>query len=105
MPVKADGKLYVIDGGISKAYHSKTGIAGYTLIFDSHRLALAEHRPYRQIENDLGSYTPKITVTEVMPRRVLLADTDTGAELREQIADLEALLEAYRGGALRQGGR
>lgn len=105
MPVKADGKLYVIDGGISKAYHSKTGIAGYTLIFDSNRLALAEHRPYQEISNDLGSYTPNIVITEDMPSRVMVADTNLGAELREHAADLEALLAAYRSGAIKEGGQ
>lgn len=90
-----------VDGGISKAYHSKTGIAGYPLIYNSHHLALAAHREYGKIESDLGSYTPDVTVTEEMPRRVLIADTDEGAVLREKIADLEALLAAYGSGTLR----
>ncbi len=102
LPVKGDGKLYVIDGGISKAYHSKTGIAGYTLIFDSNRLALAQHRPYQQISDALGSYTPEIVVAEDMPHRVMVADTDLGVELREKVADLEELLEAYRAGTIKE---
>lgn len=101
-PIKAHGKLYVIDGGMSLAYQSKTGIAGYTLIYNSHHLALAEHSPFNVIESDMGSYTPKIVVTEVMPHRILTAETDYGAELREQIGDLELLMEAYRTGKLKE---
>lgn len=101
-PVKGGGKLYVIDGGIAKAYHAKTGIAGYTLIFDSHSLALAEHTSFAQIENDMGSYTPKITITEEMPRRIMIADTDLGVELRERIADLQALRTAYEKGTIKE---
>lgn len=100
-PLKADGKLYVIDGGISKAYQPKTGIAGYTLIFNSHHLALAEHTTFSEIENDMGSYTPKLTVTEEMPRRVLTKDTDAGADLRQRIGDLEVLLAAYKKGLIK----
>nr|NLD41575.1 fructose-1,6-bisphosphatase [Actinomycetales bacterium] len=101
-PLKAGGKLYVIDGGISKAYQPKTGIAGYTLIFNSHHLALAEHTTFSEIENDMGSYTPKITVTEEMPRRILMRDTDAGAVLQERIADLQQLRDAYRKGLLKE---
>nr|NLI51037.1 fructose-1,6-bisphosphatase [Propionibacterium sp.] len=101
-PVKGGGKLYVIDGGISKAYHSRTGIAGYTLIYTSHHLMLAEHRAYAEIENDLGSYAPKVTITEVMPERVMTERTDWGAELRSKLADLTDLLEAYREGRIKE---
>jgi len=101
-PVKGGGKLYVIDGGISKAYHSRTGIAGYTLIYNSHHLALAEHRAYAEIENDVGSYAPKVTITEVLPERVLTSSTDWGVELRGTLADLEDLLRAYREGRLKE---
>lgn len=97
-PVKADGKLYVIDGGLSKAYHARTGIAGYTLIFNSHHLALAEHKPFRPGEEN----TPKITITEQMPRRLLVRDTDTGEMIRRQILDLEELVECYEVGLLRE---
>lgn len=101
-PVKANGKLFVIDGGISKAYQPKTGIAGYTLIFNSHHLALAEHHSFQQIENDMGSYTPKITIEDVMERRMLNADTDRGKLLLEKIEDLRSLIEAYREGAIKE---
>ena len=97
-PVKANGKLYVIDGGLSKAYHSKTGIAGYTLIFNSHHLALAEHR---QFERD-GVNTPEMYVTETMKRRLLVKDTDIGKEIEKQIFDLEELLECYSLGLIKE---
>ena len=87
-PVKAGGKLFVIDGGISKAYQSKTGIAGYTLIYNSHTLSLAEHRAHEK--------TPVVKVVEVMKRRVTVMDTDSGKELQERIADLMELVRAYR---------
>ena len=101
-PVKAGGKLFVIDGGISRAYHHKTGIAGYTLIFDSHHLALAEHHSFEQIENDMGSYTPRLQVVKVMPRRLLTSDTDEGNQLREKIDDLKKLIDAYQKGIIKE---
>ncbi len=97
-PVKADGRLYVIDGGLSKAYHAKTGIAGYTLIFNSHHLALAEHREF---DKD-GVSTPEMYVTETMKRRILVKDTDKGKELEKQIFDLEELLECYKLGLIKE---
>ncbi len=96
-PIKAQGKLFVIDGGISKAYRSKTGIAGYTLIYDSHSLRLAEHRPY---DGQDANITPKVSVVEKMERRVNIADTDYGAELALRIRELGALLNAYRDGTI-----
>ncbi len=97
-PVKADGKLYIIDGGLSKAYHSKTGIAGYTLIFNSHHLALAEHKEYTKD----GENTPEIQVTEVMEHRLLVRDTDEGKKIKQQISDLRELLECYKLGLIRE---
>ena len=97
-PVKAGGKLYVIDGGLSKAYQSKTGIAGYTLIYNSHHLALAEHKTFEpQKEN-----TPKVSIVEKMKRRVMVADTDMGVILAAQIEDLKELVHAYREGILKE---
>ena len=93
-PVRAGGKLFVIDGGISKAYRTKTGIAGYTLIYDSHSLRLAEHTPEES--------TPSVSVVEKMPRRVNVADTDYGAELLLRIDELRALLSAYRRGLIKE---
>ena len=99
-PRKGDGLLYIIDGGISKAYHGRTGIGGYTLIFNSHHLALAEHRPFEEICQNPAASAPKVQVVEPMPRRLRVADTDNGALLRGQIEELEQLLEAYRSGLL-----
>lgn len=101
-PVKANGKLFVIDGGISKAYQPKTGIAGYTLIFNSHHLALAEHSNFDQIENDIGSYTPNLTIEDKMERRLLIADTDQGLKMKERVEDLELLIRAYREGTIKE---
>ncbi|MBQ8296960.1 MAG: fructose-1,6-bisphosphatase [Ruminococcus sp.] len=100
-PVKADGKLFIIDGGISKAYQSKTGIAGYTLIYDSHSLNLAQHPPFSE---DYRENAPKVTVVERMPKRVNIADTDIGRQLDEKIRDLSELLRAYRSGELLENG-
>ena len=101
-PVKAGRKLFVIDGGISKAYQPRTGIAGYTLIFNSHHLALAEHHSFDQIENDMGSYTPKYSIEDVMERRLLTSDTDSGKELLEKSRDLEELIVAYKEGLIKE---
>jgi fructose-1,6-bisphosphatase-3 len=101
-PVKAGGKLYVIDGGIAKAYQSKTGIAGYTLIFNSHHLALAEHKNFEGITSEMGSYTPKIMIIELMPERLMVKDTDLGKQNDEKIADLKNLLAAFRKGTIKE---
>lgn len=97
-PVKANGKVFVIDGGISKAYHSKTGIAGYTLIYDSKHLSLAEHRNFQKGEEN----TPCISVVERMKNRIRIGETDKGIELKEQMEDLLALLEAYQNGEIKE---
>ena len=97
-PVKAGGKLYVIDGGLSKAYQSKTGIAGYTLIYNSHHLALAEHKSFDPTKEN----TPKVSIVEKMKRRVMVADTDMGVILAAQIEDLNELVHAYREGILKE---
>lgn len=101
-PVKAGGRLFVIDGGISKAYQSKTGIAGYTLIFNSHNIELAEHMPFQPADDShtLAEMTSTVHVVERMPRRLTVADTDAGKVFREKIADLEVLLSLYREGQL-----
>ena len=97
-PVKAGGKLFIIDGGLSKAYQSTTGIAGYTLIYNSHHLALAEHMPYDPRKEN----TPKVSVVEKMTSRVMVSDTDKGRELKEQIEDLKELVAAYREGTIKE---
>lgn len=101
-PVKADGKLFVIDGGISKAYQQATGIAGYTLIYDSHGLSLAEHKPF---DRENSGEAPVIRVVEKLASRANIADTDKGARLSEQISDLHELLAAYRSGTIKERGQ
>jgi fructose-1,6-bisphosphatase-3 len=102
-PVKCNGKLLIIDGGFSKAYQSKTGIAGYTLIYNSYGLVLAAHEPFESVDkavqegSDIVSHT--VLVQHVVKRK-MVADTDTGRALRETIRDLEALLAAYREGTI-----
>ncbi|MBE5826823.1 MAG: fructose-1,6-bisphosphatase [Butyrivibrio sp.] len=97
-PVKANGKLYIIDGGISKAYHEKTGIAGYTLIYNSNHLALAQHKPFVKG----GENTPTIQLTEKSRKRILVRDTDIGKNLQQQIDDLKDLLKAFENGTIRE---
>lgn len=97
-PIKANGRLFVIDGGLSKAYQKRTGIAGYTLIYNSHHLALAEHKSFDPNKEN----TPKVSIVEKMKHRVMVADTDKGALLREQIEDLRELIAAYRNGDLKE---
>ncbi|MBS5145239.1 MAG: fructose-1,6-bisphosphatase [Butyricicoccus pullicaecorum] len=100
-PIKAGGRLFVIDGGISKAYRSKTGIAGYTLISSSHEIQLAEHRPFHK-GNDLESpetYTT-VHIVEHMPQRLMVEDTDAGERFRRRIDELQELLSLYRCGVL-----
>lgn len=94
-PIKGNGKLFVIDGGISKAYQSKTGIAGYTLIYNSRTLNLAEHKPFSE-----HNQTPKVSVIEVMNPRVTVENTDIGKDLTRQEEELEELIRAYRSGKL-----
>ena len=98
-PVKAGGKLFVIDGGISKAYQKATGIAGYTLICDSHSLNLAEHKPFIADESE---HTPTLHVVEKFEHRMNICDTDRGEELLGKINDLRELLKAYRSGVIKQ---
>ena len=102
-PIKCNGKLLIIDGGFSKAYQEKTGIAGYTLIYNSYGLVLAAHEPFESVEkavqdgSDIVSQT--ILVQHVVKRKTV-ADTDIGRELKTSIQELETLLLAYRNGVL-----
>ena len=102
-PIKCNGRVLVIDGGFSKAYQKETGIAGYTLIYNSHGMILAAHEPFESreaaIEKGSDIHSDSITVTEVL-HRVLVADTDHGRNIKKQIADLEMLLGAYRSGSI-----
>lgn len=103
-PVKGGGRLFFIDGGMSKAYQEKTGIAGYTFIFNSRFMALAEHRPYQPAADGTqrAEDSPTVHVVEAMKQRVCVADTDTGRELSARIAELRALIEAYRSGLIKE---
>ena len=105
-PMRCNGKVLIIDGGFSKAYQGKTGIAGYTLIYNSYGLVLAEHEPFESLEkaitegNDVVSH--KIVVQRSWKRKKV-ADTDLGKSLQEMIEDLETLLQAYREGTIEEG--
>ena len=100
-PVKADGKLYVIDGGLSKAYQAKTGIAGYTLIFNSHYLALAQHHDYisHPLSKPESDDMPTLQITQKMDKRILVSDTDAGKKLSQRIEELRLLVKAYENGS------
>ncbi len=102
-PVKCGGKLMIIDGGFSKAYQLKTGIAGYTLVFNSHGLWLAAHEPFESKEsaiiNETDIYSDAFII-ETSSIRLRVADTDTGYEIRDSISQLEKLLRAYREGLI-----
>jgi fructose-1,6-bisphosphatase-3 len=104
-PIKANGKLLVIDGGFCKAYQPQTGIAGYTLIYNSYGLLLTSHGPFSAIKNAVKEDSDILSSTEILEhvvKRKRVADTDMGVELREQIADLEKLLIAYRKGLIKE---
>ncbi|WP_230399122.1 fructose-1,6-bisphosphatase [Novisyntrophococcus fermenticellae] len=102
-PVKCGGKVLVIDGGFSKAYQKKTGIAGYTLIYNSYGMLLVAHEPFctteEAIARETDIHSDQIMV-KMSPRRMLVGDTDTGAALKERIDELRQLLEAYRSGLI-----
>lgn len=104
-PVKAGGKLLVIDGGFARAYQSQTGIAGYTLIYNSYGLLLASHQPFdltQMATADRDSLHPKTVILETAHRRIRVRDTDLGRDIQRQIDDLQALLDAYRGGLIKE---
>lgn len=104
-PVKAGGRLLVIDGGFAKAYQAKTGIAGYTLIFNSYGLLLAAHAPFvstqKAIEEEIDIHS-KTRILETNTQRIRVGDTDLGREYQRQIEDLKQLLEAYRQGLIKE---
>lgn len=102
-PIKCGGKVLVIDGGFSKAYQKETGIAGYTLIYNSYGLLLVAHEPFESteaaIQKESDIHSDYMVVKRVLERR-LVGDTDIGRELKEQVDDLERLLAAYRTGEI-----
>ena len=104
-PIRANGKRFVIDGGFSKPYQKTTGIAGYTLIYNSHGIQLVEHESFESREQAVLSGSDihnRILLQDFSGRRMRIMDTDKGKELLEQIESLEQLLKAYRSGLLRE---
>ncbi len=104
-PLKAGGKIIVIDGGFSRAYHDKTGIAGYTMVYSSRGVSLRAHQPFTSLQDvvynnrDIQS---KVNVFETMSNRMLVEDTDRGKEIRSLIDDLKLLIQTYNRGLLKQ---
>lgn len=104
-PIKANGKLMVIDGGFSQAYHKETGIAGYTLVYHSRGFQLVQHEPFTSTEDAIlrGSDIKSTTqIVEMSVHRMLVSDTDIGRELKRQVEELEKLLYAYRRGFIKE---
>ena len=104
-PVKCGGKVLVIDGGFSRAYQKETGIAGYTLIYNSYGLILVAHEPFESTEAAIAKESDIHSDSTIIKRvvaRKMVGDTDVGKELKERIEDLELLLKAYRSGAIKE---
>ncbi|MCH5311206.1 MAG: fructose-1,6-bisphosphatase [Prevotella sp.] len=104
-PIKANGRLMVIDGGFSEAYHNETGIAGYTLVYHSRGFQLVQHEPFTSAADAIRRGTDiksTIQIVEMSAQRMIVADTDKGEELRTQISDLKELLYAYRHGMIKE---
>jgi fructose-1,6-bisphosphatase-3 len=104
-PIKANGKLLVIDGGFSKAYQPKTGIAGYTLTYHSRGLELVAHQPFRSSAEAIekGVDIKGVTqIVELSTQRMLVKETDKGRTLAAKVADLKKLLFAYRNGFIKE---
>ena len=104
-PVKCGGKVLVIDGGFSKAYQKETGIAGYTLIYNSYGLNLTAHEPFTSKADAVARETDIVSnrvAVSYMSRRQLVGDTDTGHALKERIQELIQLLDAYRTGIIKE---
>ena len=98
-PVRANGRLFVIDGGFCRSMNKATGIAGYTLIFNSHGLRLKAHTPFTSVEDALMNNTDIESSSEIIEKdlqRMFVKDTDIGKHLLEEISDLRKLLENYR---------
>ncbi len=104
-PIKAGGRLMVIDGGFSEAYHKETGIAGYTLVYHSRGFQLVQHEPFTSTQDAIMRGTDIKSTTQIVEmstHRMLVADTDKGEELRRQISELKDLLYAYRHGIIKE---
>lgn len=107
-PIKANGKLMVIDGGFAKAYHNTTGIAGYTLIYHSRGFQLVQHEPFTSTEEAIKNGTDIVSSTQIVElssQRMMVSDTDKGRELEGQIEELKELLYAYRHGIIKERSR
>ena len=107
-PIKAGGKVMVIDGGFAQAYHKETGIAGYTLVYHSRGFQLVQHEPFTSTDDAIKRGTDIRSTTQIVEmnyRSLRVADTDKGKELRRQIEDLQELLHAYRHGFLTEGNK
>ena len=103
-PVRANGKLMVIDGGFSKAYHTTTGIAGFTLVYHSKGLVLVQHEPFSSTEEAIREGSDIVSTTqlvELSQNHMRVRDTDMGRELQRQIDELRELLYAYRHGLIK----
>lgn len=106
-PLKAGGRLLVIDGGFAKAYQSQTGIAGYTLIFNSYGLLLAAHQPFESTQKAIEEGMDIHSKTEILERnyqRIRVRDTDMGRDIQQRIDELKQLLVAYRTGLIKEDG-
>ncbi len=106
-PVKCDGKVLIIDGGFSKAYHKETGIAGYTLISNSYGMTLSAHEPFQSAEAAIleeQDIVSRQTVVEYSMNRKSVADTDDGKQIQERISELKELIEAYRTASIKERG-
>lgn len=104
-PAKCNGKVFVIDGGFSKTYQKQTGIAGYTLIYNSYGLILAAHKPFESTEDAIANESDIVSDGVVVQRvleRKLVGDTDNGKKIKENIDDLQLLLKAYRSGLIKE---
>ena len=104
-PIKANGKLMVIDGGFSQPYHKETGIAGYTLVYHSRGFVLVQHEPFTSTIDAIQKCTDIKSTTQIVEmsaHRMRVADTDIGRELKNQINDLQRLLYAYRHGFIKE---
>ena len=104
-PIRANGKRFVIDGGFSKPYQEKTGIAGYTLIYNSHGIQLVEHESFESREQAILSGSDihsRTLLQDFSGQRIRVRDTDRGKKLLQQIQYLEQLLHAYRTGLIRE---
>lgn len=105
-PIKVPGRLVLIDGGMSKAYQSVTGIAGYTLVYNSHQMYLSEHEPFTSADDTVKTNSDmesRVIPFKTFQERIMIADTDDGKEIAATIADLQMLLDAYRDGSVKQG--